>query len=216
MKFTSVIAAFTLLTLAACSNDNGGGGQPRPELPALGAIDGEVELEVRNGANASTDNYVQATYSFLLLTRDNVELTRNGWDIQLGPGTDGSGGEDYFHTEMVVDDIGIIEDLGKMSCKDISLPEKHQSAEYKDASAGGYPHPKHRQTAPEFWFRYTDESSLLQDSKTEQVVVTEGHCYVLRKVSSDSDVKAVFRVKKHEKNKSVTIDEIEVFERKWR
>jgi len=212
MRALTLTISLIFLILSGCSN-----GSDDNSLPAtlpLGAVEGEVELEIRNG---DQDNYVQATYSFFHATRDDENLTRNGWELLLSQGQDGIDGKDFFYTEMVVGDIGIIEDLGAMSCKTIALvPGQENTGEYQPASEGGYPHVQHRENAPNFWFRYTDVHNVLLDSRNAEVEVNEGHCYAIRQISYDRETMAIFRVKEHNANSSVTLDEIEVFERKWR
>lgn len=210
----TIMTALVVATMAGvgCSSDksnNNSGNNGQEKVTGMGAFNQDVELTIRNRAG-EPDNYVTSTFSFYHLTRDNVELTRNGWDVQAGPGQ--SAGVDEFHTNMVVGDFGLIADLGEMSCKDI--PNQYeQTGEYPGLGKGGYPHRQHRQTDPEFWFQYSDAMDALQNAKENRAQIKKGHCYAIFKLSSDTKVVAVFNVKDYVAGKSVVLSEIEVFEK---
>lgn len=209
LKSTLTTFALTAALSTGCSNGTNEKPAERNEkLGGLGAFNQEVELTVRNRAG-EPDNYVTSTFSFYHLTRDNVELTRNGWDIQASPG---STGEDEFDTEMVSGDVGLIADLGEISCQKIPNRSEHQG-EYQGVGKGGYPHAKHRQTDPEFWFQYSDANHAIHDARDSKVRIQKGHCYVVLKFSSNTKVIAVFGVKEHKVGESVILHEIEVFEK---
>lgn len=136
-------------------------------------------------------DYITATYSFRHLTRDNVELTRNNWELLFEARADF---EDHFAVNMVVDDNSFIYDLGKKSCADI-----------KSA------YPQDRKNRPLVWLAYSDaDPSDLEPTREAKVQV--GHCYLAYNNDEDGRVVSLFHVQAHEKNKSVTIDEIEVLD----
>ena len=210
--FGTAAAAIMILGLGCTKSDSNVPSTDISTVPAkitgLGLLDRDVELTIRN-RSGETDNYVTSTYSFFHLTRDNVELTRNSWDLLASPGL---GFGDSFNTEMVVGDIGRIVDLGEMSCKDIQNMYE-ENGEYPGLKKGGYPHKIHRQTDPKFWFQYSHAYGALNGTKTERVGIRKGHCYAIFKLSSDTKVVAVFSVKAHTVGESVVLSEIEVFDK---
>ena len=160
---------------------------------------------------APTGNYVTATYSFFYQTRDDVDLTKNGWDVLFEAREDFK--EDFFNTEMVVGDLGLIADLGEKSCADIkNTYEEH--GEYPGVGHGGYPYKEDRKLDPEFWFNYSEVGDAFRNSKNAKIDVKTNHCYALQKVTREYHIETVFHVKEHIKNKSVVIDEIEVIYKK--
>lgn len=208
----STAAAIMILALGCTKSDTNVPSTDVSTVPVkvtgLGLLDRDVELTIRN-RSGEPDNYVTSTYSFFHLTRDNVELTRNGWDILASPGL---GFGDSFNTEMVVGDIGRIVDLGEISCKDI--PNMYEeNGEYPGQIKGGYPHKIHRQTDPKFWFQYSHAYGVLNGTKASRVDIRKGHCYAIFKLSSDTKVVAVFSVKDHTVGESVLLSEIEVFDK---
>ncbi|WP_413942699.1 hypothetical protein [Bdellovibrio sp. HCB-162] len=134
-------------------------------------------------------NYVTATYSFKYMTRDNVELTRNNWEILFEAREDFA---DHFRVNTVVDDFSFIFDLGEKSCKEIN-------SKYPDEKA----------TRPLVWLAYTDVDPY-DLPPTREALVKENHCYLSYNNDSEGTVVTLFHVKSHVKSKSVVLDEIDV------
>jgi hypothetical protein len=171
-------------------------------LGVTGKLSKPAETIIVARAQASEpDNYSEACYSFQYGTH-NQETTRNDYDIEYS-------GENISAIQ-VVDNIGVIADLGAGSCQEI-VNKYEQGGKYPGKGAGGYPHKQDRLIDPMFWFEYSSAMEVLQRSSlSSSVMPTEGHCYVINKVTSRRRVLALFHVKKIQARKSIAIDEIEV------
>lgn len=157
-------------------------------LSFISMANDEVTLESRY----TIGDYTTATYSFMHLTRDNVNLTKNNWEILFEARRDFN---DYFSVNTVVDDNSFIYDLGKRSCKSI-----------KSTYSRG------RNRRPLVWLAYSDaDPSDLTPKK--RVEVKTGHCYLAYNNDEDGRVVSLFNVKDHKENETVTINEIEVLNR---
>ena len=114
--------------------------------------------------------------------------------------------EDVFGTVQVVDEVGLIVDLGKISCKDIENSYEDQGE--------GYPTSQDRKKDPMFWLMYSEAWTKLQDGgAASSLNAQEGHCYLMYKTSTHQQVIVAFHVKELIKNVSVTLNEIEVFKK---
>ncbi len=148
-------------------------------------------------------DYITGSYSFFHNTRDDVSLTRNNWDLYL------VAGEDYGENYLSAGGVGKILDLGKMSCADIENNYEHDGS-----GREGFPLYEDRWERPMFWLRYSNAFHRLRNEPTATVAtVNNGHCYLVDSVDSEQRVVAVFHVREHIENRSVVIDEIEVFGR---
>ncbi len=149
------------------------------------------------------DNYSRATYSFYYGTQER-EKNYNDVDIEFSS----IAGVDSIHLNTVTHDLSMIADLGKMSCKDIKSDDENLQG------SGGAPTVKDRINNPMLWFKSSRAMSALQSGPiaTEMKVQT-GHCYVLTKSTIDREVVAVFHVDQLIPNKSLIINEMEVFYR---
>ena len=136
-------------------------------------------------------DYITATYSFRHLTRDNVNKTFNNWELLFEAREDFA---DHFDVNTVVDDNSFIYDLGKRNCKDIKSSV-----------------PSDRKSRPMVWLAYSDASPNDLEP-TKSALVKKGHCYLTYNSDEDGRVIALFHVKDHKVNKSVTIDQIEVLD----
>jgi hypothetical protein len=127
-----------------------------------------------------------------------------GAGLSVGFGNDGD--SDELHGVLVVDEMASIVDLGKMSCQDI--PNEYENRGH------GYPEKKDRVENPMFWLSYSNAWDRLQKGEGKpNLSVTEGHCYLMYKTSSYQKIIVAFNVKKLDENFSVTLSEIEVFQR---
>jgi hypothetical protein len=142
-----------------------------------------VELLSRYGPGAE---YAMSTYSFREHVTRDVERTRNSWELMF-EGRDDL--VDHFDTEMAVGDIGLILDLGNMSC-----------TEFVSST------PDLKYTRPLVWLGY---GTNLPEERRAMAPVVQGHCYFVLHVDPDGTVAALFHVKEHEKSTRVIIDEIE-------
>lgn len=131
-------------------------------------------------------DYVTATYSFKHKTRDNVDLTKNNWEILFEARDDF---KDYFETEMVVDDMSFIVDLGKIQCSDLETNDN----KYKN---------------PYLWLKNVLGYNHAF-SKSSRAIVNEGHCYFVASTDSDNRVFGLFYVEKHIEDKSVVLGQVE-------
>ena len=155
----------------------------------------EITLTHRNLGPADCAND-SCYYDFYNMTQE------YGYGLSLEFGNDW--GENEFSTVQVVDEIGLIVDLGKMSCKDIEN-------EYEN-SGSGYPSASDRQNDPMFWLTYSTAWDKLQNGGvSETVKAQKGHCYLMYKASMDQRVIVAFHVKDLTANVSVVLDEVEVF-----
>lgn len=126
-----------------------------------------------------------------------------GYGLSLEFGNDW--GENKFSGVQVVDEIAIIADIGKMSCK--NMLNKYETL------GGGYPTKQDRKNNPMFWLSYSEDWRNLQRGGTSEIPALEGHCYLMYKTNSEKKIIVAFHVKSLLKNESVTIDEIELFQR---
>lgn len=134
-----------------------------------------------------------------------------GYGLSLEFGNDW--GENEFKAVQVVDQIGIIVDLGEKSCKDM-INTYEQDGEYYGPGQGGYPHKEDRKYDPMFWLSYSEAWNKLQNGEgSPNVKVEKNHCYLMHKSSSHQEVIVAFHVKEHEKDQFIILDEIEVFKR---
>lgn len=181
-KFSAIVVLS--LSAAACSGSNQSNEAPSKNVSELLSTTEDVTLISRYTGG----DYVSASYSFRFLSQD-INVTRNNWEILFEAREDF---EDYFQANTVVDDNSFIYDLGERSCKDI-----------KSA------YPEDRKDRPLSWLAYSDaDPSDLSPTKTALVKI--GHCYLTYNNDQDGRVISLFHVKDHVKNKTVTIDEIEV------
>lgn len=134
-------------------------------------------------------DYTTATYSFRFMSQD-INVTKNNVEILFEGRADFE--KDYFVVNTVVDDNNLIYDLGEKSCADISSS-----------------YPAFRQSRPLVWLGYS-EASPLNKIGTKTAPVTVGHCYLAYNNDESGRVVTLFHVASAEKNKSVTINEIEV------
>ncbi len=153
-----------------------------------------VVLQARHGQ--PNDNYSDATYSFYYSSQD-INVNHNDIDIEFS--------SNKIHSNTVVDDISVMADLGKISCKDIPNDYENQGK--------GYPTKEDRYKQPMGWFVYSKGMDALQRNPLTELTVEEGHCYAIAKTTNDRKVVAVFHVKKLIPDTSLTINEIEVFNR---
>jgi hypothetical protein len=136
---------------------------------------------------------------------DFYNMTQNyGYGLSLEFGNDW--GENKFSGVQVVHEVARIADLGVGSCKNI--PNMYE------AMGEGYPTKADRTTQPMFWLSYSDAWGQLQNGQSgDSVPAQADHCYLMYKSSSDQRIIVAFHVKSLVKDTSVTIDEIEVFQR---
>ena len=206
---TTIYSLMSLIATVACSASPDGQGAKATAATAnsdtaiLAAQPTTAVLQARATAG-QTDNYSDATFSFQYMTHDQ-NVTRNDYDIEFS-GTKVS-------TIQVVDNVGVIVDLGAISCADIKNSYE-QSGPYPGKGHGGYPYKQDRTQDPMFWFEYSDAMNALQGHPSSSSVdVAVGHCYLVNKLTNNRRVLAVFHVQDLVLNKSLSIDEIEVFKR---
>jgi hypothetical protein len=138
--------------------------------------------------------YNGATYSFRFLTHDEG-VTRNNWEIMFEAGYKyASESQDKFIVDTVVDDNSFIYDIGERSCANI----------YSSDSGD-------RIKRPLVWLGYSDAKPSAFAALKEAPVL-QGHCYLTYNNDEDGRVVTLFHVRSREKNRSVTIDEIEVLD----
>lgn len=178
------------------------------EVIAPGEYDKEVFVSVRNRADAVEDNYLDATYSFFYLTKYDVELTHNEWDLILHL----YGDQPRFDVYLSGKSFGRIADLGRKSCKDIKLYDE-ADGEYPGYRGSRYPHKSDRKLDSGYWFRGTEAYSQLLDARSSSIEAKEGHCYVLFKKTNEYKILTVFHVKMEVPQRGVLLDEIEVITR---
>jgi len=157
-----------------------------PKSVGLGKYNEEVKLTTRKGPG--NENYVSSTYSFYHLTRDDVERTKNGWDLIVYPGRFDTLGE-----------WGQIMDLGETTIADIQLEPANQPNYQRDGN-------------PTVWFRYsTAYNALKRGSAKESATIRKNHSYVIRTLSRNRFLTAGFHVKDYKAGEFVVLDQIEVF-----
>lgn len=143
------------------------------------------------------NNYSEASYSFYYGTHD-VNVTHNDYDILF------ESNEIYMNS--VVDNISGAVDLGRINCSDIR--------NNYETGGSGYPTKEDRKNHPMFWFEYSQAMETLQRSPLlSNFKPVEGHCYAMIKTTSKRKVIVVFHVNKFTPNKSLELNEIEVFNR---
>lgn len=117
-----------------------------------------------------------------------------GYGLSLEFGNDW--GSNVFSTVQVVDELGLIVDLGELSCKNL-------------VSDGSYD----RNQNPWGWLYRSDSWDELTENGTESVQAKEGHCYLMYKSSTDQQVVVAFYVKELVKDIKVVLDQVEVFKK---
>lgn len=133
---------------------------------------------------------------------DMTQVYGQGLSIEFG----NDWGENKFCTEMVSGEVARIVDLGEMSCSKIE-------SQYGQDTPG-YPTKEDRTLRPMIWLTYSKAwSTLLSSPRADRVLAKKGHCYLMEKSNTEIKVIVAFHVKDLERNKSVTLDEIEVFQR---
>jgi hypothetical protein len=156
--------------------------------------------------------YNQGLYSFLNGSRADVRMDNDG-EIQF-EGFPFDDRQDEFNTVMVVDQLGMIKDLGETSCAKL-VNTYEQKDKCTGKGHGGYPHKEDRKNDPTFWLHYSEAwDSLQSGGAPSSTPVKVNHCYLVVRASSDSKVVAMFHVRNHKKGMAVTLDELEVFESK--
>jgi hypothetical protein len=153
-------------------------------------------------AYTSVAQYSTSAFSFRARTQD-PDIARNKYEILYQPSNE-------FETEMVVGDVGSIVDLGAISCADIRNYE--QSGPYPGLGHGGYPYKLDRKLNPMFWITYSEAWDKLSKTRSNRAEAKLGHCYIVHQASHDGVTVAAFHVRSLDAGKSVTIDEVEVFE----
>ncbi len=162
------------------------------------SIPSEVTLTNRddNPANCLNDS---CYFDFYTMT----QKYGNGLSLEFGSDV---GTDQQFSGIQVVDEVARIVDIGNMSCKDI--PNNYEGR------GQGYPTKNDRVENPMFWLEYSEAWYQLQrGAGAPALAANEGHCYLMYKSSSDKRVIVAFHVKKLEKNMSVILNEIEVFQK---
>lgn len=141
------------------------------------------------------DNYAEASYSLHYGTH-----TPPGADYDIQYTINGD-----IIVNITVDDLGIIADIGKISCKDIkNIYEK---------KGQGFPTKRDRTDSPMYWFEYSKGMDALRTGPLKsEFKPIEGHCYAIAKSTSTRRTVAVFHINKILKN-AIQIDDIEVFGR---
>ena len=89
------------------------GGHSEPDKKGPAVVDSGVN-PVTLYSRWKYDNYTLATFNFWLGTRDDVEKTRNNWDVEYG------NGEDNLGVRMVTNDRSYIADLGPGELNDFT------------------------------------------------------------------------------------------------
>lgn len=141
-------------------------------------------------------DYVTATYSFRHLTRDNIVLTRNNWEL-LYEGYE-NGQADYFRVNTVTDDVSYLFDLGKGKCS--SLPSHVR-----------IPEPDERGENPvAMFYEGNPYKARKHFTGTDLVPVELDHCYLTVNHDTDGDVIAMFHVADHWEYLMVRIDEVQI------
>lgn len=154
-------------------------------LGSISAFSNEITLNHRALNNCHNDS---CYYDFFNMTQD----YGNGLSLEFG----NDAGENMLGAVQAVDEMGKIVDLGKKSCRKIKSSE---------ASS--------RKTDPFTFLVYSDGWYKLVDEGKTTLKANEGHCYLMYKSSTRQQVILAFNVKKLEKDKSVTLDEVEVFKK---
>jgi hypothetical protein len=155
-------------------------------------------------AYTESAKYSSSAYSFRKLSQD-PQVTYNKFELLYQPSNE-------FDTQMVVSDVGSIVDLGAISCADIKNSYE-QSGPYPGQGHGGYPYKEDRKLSPMFWITYSEAWDKLTATRSGRAEAKAGHCYIVHQSNRDSLTIAVFHVKALDAGKSVTIDEIEVFQK---
>ncbi len=163
-----------------------------------------VELITKNFSESS---FEKSSFSFFNLSQ-NKDLNNGVVDIEF---SDIDGITPLINTQINIDQIGHIADLGLFSCK--LFPNKNeQSGNYPGKGHTGYPYKEDRILDPLFWLQYSDMYSKLKDyANGPKVQVEMGHCYIIERTNSNYHIIAAFHVKEYLKGRSIKIDEIEVF-----
>ena len=154
-------------------------------LGSISAFSGEIILKHRILNNCDNDS---CYYDLFNMTQ------KYGKGLSLEFGNDW--GENMFDSVQVVDEMGKIVDLGKKSCRKIKSDE---------ASS--------RKSDPFLFLNYSDDWDKLAEEGKTRLKANEGHCYLMYKSSTRQQVIVAFHVKKFNKDKSVTLDEVEVFKK---
>ncbi len=166
-------------------------------------VHADVEMITRYHPEGS---YEKGAYSFFFASHES-DVTLNNYDIQFEDRADFDG---YFNTVMVTDHLGGIIDLGKTSCA--AIPHYNlQTGPYPGVGHGGYPYKEDRQLDQMFWMRYSEAWDRLQTGSKSSALVKKDHCYLVHRVDSDQRVVVLFHVKDYTSDRSVVLDEVEVF-----
>ncbi len=173
-------------------------------IAMIGITSAFADIAVSSSAQVTLEakNSEKNTYSFYYGTQE-TNKNHNDMDIEF---SDVDNIRLNTMTSAPDFSIGMIADLGEMSCKDIKN-------DY-EKSGSGYPTALDRIKHPMFWFAYSHAMDALQNGPiATEMKVQAGHCYVLSKSTIDRKVIAVFHVDKFIPSQSLTINEIEVFYR---
>lgn len=142
---------------------------------------------------------------------DFFEMKKGGHTLKMGFGMgrvfdDGSYYKNAFHASMIRGDLGLIIDLGRMSCKDIENEHESESEWLPSASD--------RVDLPMYWLSWTKAWERLNNGEGSQFAqVKKGHCYLMYQTNRLKKVVVAFRVKDFNSFHDVVLDEIEVFSR---
>lgn len=203
----AVLMSFAVVGVGCAGGKSNESTNDKPAVAALGEFNQNVELTIDH-FKGDYRSSLTSTYSFYYLNKGSTPGLDFDWDIKAANRT-ATPGKDEFYTGLSGVSIGLIADLGEKSCKDI--PSKYDDDKYPGLENNGYPKKKDRKTTPYLWFTYSDGREILQNTTSRTAQIAKGHCYIVFKSDSRTQVIAAFSVKDYEPGKSVVLSEIEVF-----
>jgi hypothetical protein len=178
----------------------------------LPGVNGGNTIQVTPSIELLTKTYIdgsfeKGSYSLFNLSQDK-NINKGVVDIEF---LDIDGTNPIINTQINLDQMGRIVDLGLTSCK--SYPNKNeQTGNYPGVGHSGYPYVEDRTMDPLFWLQYSDMYAQLKDQANGPTAkVVTGHCYILQRTNSNYQILAAFHVKEYIKARSIKLDDIEVF-----